>query len=139
MLDMLRQRGHSAWLVTSKPEPHARRVAALLGLETYLSGIVGAGLDETDTKTDLVARALDLSAADPAGTVMLGDRSYDVIGARENGVRPVGALWGYGSKAELRAAGCELFVASAQEFTDTYVLAATRVPVTIQAQQVSRC
>jgi phosphoglycolate phosphatase len=124
MLGALRRTGHDAWLVTSKPEPHALRVVALLGLGKYLNGVVGAGLRETDTKTELVARALGLSGADPATTIMLGDRSYDIVGARENGVRPVGALWGYGTEAELRAAGCRAFVASAEAFTNSYIPAA---------------
>jgi phosphoglycolate phosphatase len=36
---------------------------------------------------------------------MVGDRKYDVIGARANGVFAVGALWGYGSREELDIAG----------------------------------
>jgi phosphoglycolate phosphatase-like HAD superfamily hydrolase len=36
---------------------------------------------------------------------MIGDRSHDVAGARACGVLAVGALWGYGTQAELTAAG----------------------------------
>ncbi len=36
---------------------------------------------------------------------MVGDRSHDVVGAKANGVRPIGVLWGYGSRDELIAAG----------------------------------
>ncbi len=121
MLLTLRNARHSAWIVTSKPQPHAERVAAMLELDKLVDGIVGAGVAEMDTKTELVAQALAASGASPARSMMLGDRSYDVIGAQENGVEAVGALWGYGSEAELRAAGCTLFAASPGDFQSRFV------------------
>jgi phosphoglycolate phosphatase len=36
---------------------------------------------------------------------MVGDRMHDMMGARANGVLPIGVLWGYGSRKELLAAG----------------------------------
>ena len=36
---------------------------------------------------------------------MIGDREFDVIAAARNGIRTVGVTWGYGSRAELEAAG----------------------------------
>ena len=33
--------------------------------------------------------------------VLVGDRSHDVVGAHENGIACIGALWGYGSREEL--------------------------------------
>jgi phosphoglycolate phosphatase len=65
MLAGIRQRGCAIWVVTSKPEPQAVRVAAHLKLDAYVAGVVGASLAETDTKTELVARALQ--AAEVAG------------------------------------------------------------------------
>ena len=36
---------------------------------------------------------------------MIGDRHHDMIGARNNGLRATGVLYGYGSTAELKDAG----------------------------------
>lgn len=108
--------GNAPWIVTSKPALHAERVIALFGLDRFVQGTVGAGFEETDTKTTLIAAALLQSGADPARTLMLGDRHYDIIGARENGVLPVGALWGYGSRAEFERAGCRHFATSFGDF-----------------------
>ena len=52
---------------------------------------------------------------------MVGDRHYDIIGAHENGVHAVAALWGYGSKAELAAAGARDFAESPDDFRQRYV------------------
>ena len=35
---------------------------------------------------------------------MIGDRKFDVDGARNNGIRSVAALWGYADPEELSAA-----------------------------------
>lgn len=121
MLDDLAEAGRGAWIVTSKPEVYARQIAARLGLETRLAGVIGAGLDETDTKQTLIARALAQSATAPDGALMLGDRRYDVAGARANGVLAVGALWGYGTRAELEDAGCVHFAADVMAFRHTYI------------------
>ena len=37
---------------------------------------------------------------------MVGDRCYDIRGALEVGLTPIGVLWGYGDRAELTEAGC---------------------------------
>jgi len=46
---------------------------------------------------------------------MVGDRSHDMIGARANGVRAIGVLWGYGSRDELSAAGANALLAEPHE------------------------
>jgi phosphoglycolate phosphatase len=41
---------------------------------------------------------------------MVGDRSYDTIGAKQNGVYSIGVTYGYGSEAELRACGTDAII-----------------------------
>ena len=36
---------------------------------------------------------------------MIGDREYDVIGAKKFGIPAIGVLYGYGSREELERAG----------------------------------
>lgn len=121
MLQSLKGKRIPVWIVTSKPEFYAHEVIKDLGLSPLVSGIVGAGLDENDTKSDLVRRALSEAGVAGQDVVMVGDRHYDVEGALQNGVTPVGALWGYGSLDELSLAGCKKFAKSASEFCREYV------------------
>lgn len=109
------------WLVTQKPEPYAIRVLDNLGISGYFDGVVGAGLDERQTKKDLVAEALRQSGVAPCDVVMLGDRSYDISGAIANEVHPVGAQWGYGTRRELARAGCSEFCRNIAEFRRIHV------------------
>ena len=36
---------------------------------------------------------------------MIGDRSHDMVGAKNNGMKGIGVLYGYGSREELLGAG----------------------------------
>jgi phosphoglycolate phosphatase len=121
MLQAIADKGALAWIVTSKPQHYAAQVASALGIAGYFKGITGAGLDERDTKAEMLAFALQRAQVSAGEAVMVGDRFYDVVGALENDIRPVGALWGYGSHEELHGAGCRLFAESAAEFRRRFV------------------
>jgi len=38
---------------------------------------------------------------------MVGDRSYDAVGAQANGMKVLGAIYGFGSRDELRTSGVD--------------------------------
>ena len=46
---------------------------------------------------------------------MVGDRKFDVIGARINNMDCVGVLYGYGSEEELKAANAKYIVKTPQD------------------------
>ena len=46
---------------------------------------------------------------------MIGDRDYDILGAKEAGVHSMGVLYGYGSREELMAAGADFIVEEPQD------------------------
>ena len=134
LLRSIRKRNAVIWVVTSKPQNQAVEVVRFLKLDSYVAGVVGAGLAETDTKTELVARALAGAEVSGHQAVMVGDRSYDIVGAIGNDVLPVGALWGYGTEDELKSAGCRHFATSPDEFRQAYVetdkaLAGLKAPI----------
>lgn len=113
MLKALTGAGCTLCLATAKPLAYASRITAHFGVTPHLTHEFGSELDGTRSdKADLIAHALDQTGADPARSFMMGDRDKDVIGALANGVTPIGALWGYGSAAELAGAGCDLIAAN---------------------------
>ena len=122
MLTLVRNSGRPAWIVTTKPGRYAEQVVDILEIRGLLAGIIGPELDEFGTKGPLIRRALQGAGLTPQEAVMLGDRHYDVNGALETGVAPVGALWGYGGHDELHAAGCRDFAESAADFTERFVI-----------------
>jgi phosphoglycolate phosphatase len=81
--------------------------------------VYGAELDgRNSAKGDLIAHILVTERIDPTRTVMIGDRSHDVVGATSNGVAAVGVLWGYGDRAELEGAGAARIAARPQELPE---------------------
>lgn len=103
-----RLRGHGITLATAsaKRTSTAEAIIAAHGLAPYFT-VIG-GTDPTRlTKAETVAGVLTELAADPARTVMVGDRHHDIEGAHACGVRAVGARWGYGVGDELVEAGAD--------------------------------
>ena len=114
----LRAAGLRLFVATSKPEPLSLRILEHFELLQYFEAVAGSTLDEQRTKKgEVIAYALDTYHLDPAETVMVGDRKHDVEGARENGLPCIGVLYGYGSRAELTAAGAAALVADLQSLS----------------------
>jgi phosphoglycolate phosphatase len=108
-LRALKTSGLALFVATSKPIAFAERILAHFELKGFFQGIYGSQFDGTHSnKTQLIAHILKRESLIAASTVMIGDRGHDVVGALANGVRPIGALWGYGSKEELSGAGARL-------------------------------
>lgn len=107
LLGELQAAGHTLAVATSKLESAAVNILNHFGLAPAFRLVVGASRDSTlSAKPDIIARALAL-LDEPARRqpIMVGDRAYDVIGARANAIPCVGVSYGYGDDAELRAAG----------------------------------
>ena len=113
MLDALRDAGFIMCIATSKRRDFADRVIDYLGLRVYVRNVYGAipggGLDQ---KKDLLAHILDNERFNAADCVMLGDRLHDIEAAKANAIRSIGALWGYGGRAELEKAGADAIAAA---------------------------
>jgi phosphoglycolate phosphatase len=106
MLRTLDAEGYSLRIVTAKPSAVARQVLTCFGIERFFDDVHGPTLDDRHVdKAHLVLAALQASDSRPDEAVMIGDRADDVLAARAHGVQAVAAAWGYGSRAELVAAG----------------------------------
>jgi phosphoglycolate phosphatase len=112
LLAALTDRGITLGVATSKSIEVAEPVLESLGLRRAFAFVEGTPVDELGTdKATVVARALQrLAPQRPVGLV--GDRSHDITGAHAHGIRGYGALWGYGSRDELVAAGADALLAA---------------------------
>lgn len=118
VLEELSQTGHRLYLATAKPEIYADRIMEHFDLRPYFTNIYGSELDGTRTdKTKLIAYILKKENQFAKETVMVGDRKHDMAGAKNNRVRGVGVLWGYGTQNELAEAGAVQCVATPEELS----------------------
>ena len=117
LLIKLRDAGYISVLATSKPEPHAITILKRYGIDSYFHYIAGSTIDETRTKkAEVIAYALETCGiTDKSQVIMIGDRSHDVIGAKENGIDCIGVLYGYGDRPELEEAGVIAIAADLNE------------------------
>jgi phosphoglycolate phosphatase len=98
--------GHRLFVATSKPHVFAERIIDHFGLRDHFERVFGSELDGTRVdKSHLLEYALKQASVDPSKTLMIGDRSHDMVGAVNNGMKGIGVLYGYGSRDELLEAG----------------------------------
>jgi phosphoglycolate phosphatase len=100
--------GFSLWVVTSKPEVFAKQIIDHFELGSYFRRVYGSELSgERSHKGELIAHVLQNEHLSDAKAWMIGDRMHDIRGAKQNGLRAAGVLWGYGSHGELTDAGAD--------------------------------
>ena len=85
------------------------------GIREYFDIVVGSELDGRRVhKEEVVAEVLSRLAArgesDPDKMVMIGDRSFDVEGAKAIGAHCIAVSYGYAQPGELENAGAEIIV-----------------------------
>jgi phosphoglycolate phosphatase len=97
--------GWTLFVATAKRTRYARPILEHFGLAGYFHTIYGSeDGPRLDTKPVMLAHILSEQGFSPARAVMIGDRHYDIEGARANAMRAIGAAWGYGGAEELRLA-----------------------------------
>jgi len=117
-LESLQNTGHKLYVATSKPTVYAKRTIDHFKLQRYFLSIYGSELDGTRThKENLISHILQREAISSSKAVMVGDRGYDILGAKANGVRGFGVLWGYGTREELETSGAYDCIAHPDELT----------------------
>ena len=115
----LREKGYVLALASSKPEEMCRPICEKFGYAPYLQVSTGSQPGRDWEKVDVIRetmRRLNLTEADAPSILMVGDRKFDVLGAREFGMDCVGVeFFGYAEPGELAAAGAVAVVQTPEE------------------------
>ena len=110
-LSVLKDLDYTLCIATSKPYSYAQKITSHFGISNYMAHEFGSELDGVRSdKTSLLAHGLGVTGALAESSLMVGDRSYDVIGAKNNGMKVVGAIYGYGGNTELIEAGADALI-----------------------------
>ena len=107
LLAKLREKGHLLCVATSKPEPYALAILERLGIAELFDEIVGSDFDEKlKTKSDVIEEVFRRTGiTDRSRVLMIGDRKYDILGAKQSGIDCLGVYMGYAEPGELENAG----------------------------------
>lgn len=117
LLQSLKENGRILILATSKPEIFAKQILEYFNLVKYFTYIAGSNLDGTRTKKDEVIKYAHESCniTDLTKSIMIGDREYDILGAKKVGIDSIGVLYGYGDSNELEKADADYIVNTVDE------------------------
>lgn len=117
LLAELKRHGAKIMLATSKPEEFASEILRHFKLDAYFDFVGGNTLDEArPEKADVIEHVMQQNPGiTRENSIMIGDRSYDILGAHKLGLEAVGVLYGYGSRQELEACGAEYIAESVED------------------------
>ena len=120
MLKTLNSKGMILAVASSKPTVFVERILEHFKIAKYFKVVVGSELDgRRVNKNEVVEEALrQLFEGRPVereNVYMIGDRRFDVEGARAQRVESVGVTYGYGSMEELKEAKADYIVRSVGE------------------------
>ena len=103
LLKLLYENGYRIYLATSKPEIYAKQILEHFKIDKYFTDAVGSLLNGNRVEKGEVIAYL-LKKHNITDAIMIGDRCFDIAGAKENGIKSIGVLYGYGTKKELKDA-----------------------------------
>lgn len=111
LLKKLHQHDFRIFLATSKPTVFAEQILEQYQFDALFEGIVGSNLDNTRSqKHEIIGHVLEHYQVNPTEALMIGDRSYDMIGAKSHELKAIGVLYGHGNQQELEDAGADVIV-----------------------------
>ena len=112
VLEYLHSNNKRILLATSKPTIFAEKILKHFEIDKYFEYIGGSNLDGSRSeKNEVINHVLEVcKVSSMEDVIMIGDRKYDVIGAKKIGVDSIGVLYGYGDLEEL------------QEVNPTYII-----------------
>lgn len=110
-------------IASSKPELFLLRIAESLGLAELFNTVKGSDIGYINSdKSVIIRRAMEaMNLAIGAKVLMVGDRCFDINGAKKAGVDSAGVLFGYGSREEFEEAGADYIVADTDELFEIII------------------
>ena len=123
LLKTLKEGGCRLAVASSKPTVFVKKILEHFDVAQYFDVVVGSELDGSRTKKEEVVQEA-LRQLDPKGQassgqmVMIGDRCFDVQGAKAHHLDSIGVAYGYAVEGELQQAGATFVVDTVQQLKE---------------------
>ena len=120
MLKALKEKGKKIAIASSKPKQFVYEISKHLGIFNYYDYVSAESFDKThSSKKDLINNVLEyFGNPDKSECLMIGDRFYDIDGAKATGLESAGALFGLGEVEELTEAGATYLLNDPMELVE---------------------
>lgn len=114
----LKARGYKLCVLSNKPHEFCTTIVT-----EFFPGVFDLILGGSDKFPKKPAPAavyyiIEKFKADKADCAIIGDSDVDIITGKNSGIKTVGAAWGFRGEKELKAAGADYIVPSAEDITD---------------------
>ena len=111
LLQRLKNDGILLGIASSKPINYVEELLIKADLRDMFDCVSAVSFNaDCESKQSIIDRCLGELGVEPSEALMVGDRFYDIDGARECGVDSVGVLWGFGTKFELIESGAKYII-----------------------------
>lgn len=119
MLIHLKAAGAVLAVASSKPELYVEDILRHFDLYELFDYVVGSDMEgKRETKTAVIREAMErmqVTREEPKGVLMVGDRHFDIDGAKELSLDSLGVYYGFAKSGELEAAGADYVVHTVDE------------------------
>lgn len=107
MLCALKAKGKKIAIASSKPQKFVDEICQYHDIYKYFDFISAEDFKNNhSSKAELINTCLNFfGSPDKSTVIMIGDRFYDIDGAKAVGVDSAGAVYGFGTEEELKNAG----------------------------------
>ena len=127
-LKHLKEMGKILVIATSKPEDITLMILKHLGILSYFDQVVGSVDGVREKKEEVLREAflrLSIGEEEKDRVILIGDRMYDIDGAKKLGIHSAGVSYGFASPGELLAHGADYLLQDLGEidfiFEETYL------------------
>ena len=115
LLARLQEEGYQLLVATSKPEALSIEIMEHFGIAKYFHRICGASLDRSrSSKEDVIDYLLNENET-AEEIIMVGDTTFDIIGAAAHKIPGIGVSWGYGKVQDMIDAGASAIAYTTEE------------------------
>lgn len=111
LLAALKKDGIKLGIASSKPQDYIETLLDHFGIKSYFDVICGVTFTaDCESKASIIARCQKELDTQGNLCLMVGDKKYDIEGAKSNLIDSAGVLWGYGTKFEHIEAGAKFIL-----------------------------
>lgn len=120
LLKALKEKGKKIAIASSKPKQFVDEISKHLGIFDYYDYVSAETFDKThSSKEDLINNVLEhFGSPKKEECLMIGDRFYDIDGAKATGLDSAGAIFGLGEVEELTEAGATYLLYNPMELVE---------------------
>ena len=115
LLAKLRTEGYQLLVATSKPEKISVEIMEKFEIAKYFHQICGATEDRSRTNKEDVIDYLLKENETADEIIMVGDTTFDIIGAAAHNIPSIGVAWGYGKVQDMVDAGAAAIAYTPEE------------------------